>query len=153
MIEEPGRVVALEDGAVWVQTLRKSTCSSCSANAGCGQGLLDKLAINTSRGNVRALTDLQLAVGDEVVIGVREDLLLRSAVQVYLLPLLALLAGGFIGQRLGLGEPLSILLGLAALLSAGLLVRWRSLRVADDPRLQPVVVRAMLLGSASFSAS
>ena len=47
----------------------------------------------------------------------------------------------------------SILLGLAALLSAGLLVRWRSLRVADDPRLQPVVVRAMLLGSASFSAS
>ncbi len=153
MIEESGLVVALEDGAVWVQTLRKSTCSSCSANVGCGQGLLDKLAINSRRGNVRALTDLQLAVGDQVVIGVREDLLLRSAVQVYLLPLLALLAGGFIGQRLGLGEPLSILLGLAALLSAGLLVRWRSLRVADDPRLQPVVVRAMLLGSASFSAS
>ena len=45
MIEEPGRVVAVEEGAVWVQTLRKSTCSSCSANAGCGQGLLDKLAL------------------------------------------------------------------------------------------------------------
>ena len=76
MIEEPGRVVAVEEGAVWVQTLRKSTCSSCSANAGCGQGLLDKLAITSQRGNVRALTDLQLAVGDEVVIGVREELLL-----------------------------------------------------------------------------
>jgi sigma-E factor negative regulatory protein RseC len=152
MIEEPGRVVALEEGAVWVQTLRKSTCSSCSANAGCGQGLLDKLAITSQRGNVRALTDLQLAVGDEVVIGVREELVLRSAVQVYLLPLLALLGGGFVAQSLRLSEPLSILLGLSALLVAGLLVRWRSLRVADDPRLQPVVMRALLLGSASCSA-
>ncbi|MBX9714257.1 MAG: SoxR reducing system RseC family protein [Pseudomonadaceae bacterium] len=151
MIEESGRVVALDEGAVWVQTLRKSTCSSCSANAGCGQGLLDKLAISGHRGNVRALTDLQLAVGDEVVIGVREELLLRSAVQVYLLPLLALLGGGFIAQSLELSEPLSILLGLGALLVAGLLVRWRSLRVADDPRLQPVVVRALLLSSASCS--
>lgn len=152
MIEEPGRVVALDEGAVWVQTLRKSTCSSCSANAGCGQGLLDKLAITSQRGNVRALTDLQLAVGDEVVIGVREELVLRSAVQVYLLPLLALLGGGFVAQSLRLSEPLSIFLGLSALLVAGLLVRWRSLRVADDPRLQPVVMRALLLGSASCSA-
>ena len=152
MIEEPGRVVALEEGAVWVQTVRKSTCSSCSANAGCGQGLLDKLAISSQRGNVRALTDLQLAVDDEVVIGVREELLLGSAVQVYLLPLLALLGGGFVAQSLRLSEPLSIFLGLSALLVAGLLVRWRSLRVADDPRLQPVVMRALLLGSASCSA-
>ena len=54
-------------------------------------------------------------------------------------------------QSLGLSEPVSILLGLGGLLAAGLLVRWRSLRVADDPHLQPVVVRALLLGSASFS--
>ncbi|OYT94174.1 MAG: transcriptional regulator, partial [Pseudomonas sp. PGPPP3] len=74
------------------------------------------------------------------------------AVQVYLLPLLALLGGGFVAQSLRLSEPLSILLGLSALLVAGLLVRWRSLRVADDPRLQPVVMRALLLGSASCSA-
>lgn len=153
MIEESGRVVALEDGAVWVQTLRQSTCASCSANAGCGQGLLDKLAISSQRGHVRALTDLHLAIGDEVVIGVREELLLGSAVQVYLLPLLALLGGGLLAQSLGLSEPLSIFLGLGGLVAAGLLVRRRSLRVADDPDLQPVVVRALLLGSASCSAS
>ncbi|MBP8170915.1 MAG: SoxR reducing system RseC family protein [Pseudomonas sp.] len=153
MIEESGRVVALEDGAVWVQTLRQSTCASCSANAGCGQGLLDKLAISSQRGHVRALTDLHLAIGDEVVIGVREELLLGSAVQVYLLPLLALLGGGLLAQSLGLSEPLTIALGLGGLVVAGLLVRRRSLRVADDPDLQPVVVRALLLGSASCSAS
>lgn len=153
MIEESGRVVAVEAGAVWVQTLRKSTCSSCSANAGCGQGLLDKLALGSQRGTVRALTDLQLAVGDEVVIGVREDLLLRSAVQVYLLPLLALLAGALLAEYFALGEPISIFAGLSGLLVTGGLVRWRSRRVADDPLLQPLVLRAMLLSTTGFSAS
>ncbi|MBF3221453.1 transcriptional regulator, partial [Pseudomonas aeruginosa] len=28
MIEEQGRVVATEPGAVWVETVRRSTCSS-----------------------------------------------------------------------------------------------------------------------------
>ncbi len=45
MIEEQGRVVATEPGAVWVETVRRSTCSSCSANAGCGQGLMQRLGV------------------------------------------------------------------------------------------------------------
>lgn len=146
MIEEPGRVVALEDGAVWVETLRKSTCSSCSASAGCGQGLMDKLGVGRNRGLVRALSDLQLQVGDSVVIGVHEDLLLRGAFLVYLLPLLCLFAVALFAQWLGLAEPLVILSGLAGLALAWLVLRWRSRRTADDPAFQPVVVRALLVG-------
>ncbi|MDO8697495.1 MAG: transcriptional regulator [Pseudomonadales bacterium RIFCSPLOWO2_12_59_9] len=144
MIEEPGRVVGLEEGAVWVETLRKSTCSSCSANAGCGQGLLDKLAISSRRGTVRVLTDLQLRVGDNVIIGLREDALLRSSLLVYLLPLLGLFAGALGADYFALGEPWSIAAGLLGLLAAGLLVRGHSRRHADDPALQPVVLRALL---------
>ncbi|MBX9754455.1 MAG: SoxR reducing system RseC family protein [Pseudomonadaceae bacterium] len=144
MIEEPGRVVSLEVGAVWVETMRKSTCSNCSANAGCGQGLLDKLAISSQRGTVRVLTDLQLRVGDNVIIGLREDALLRSALLVYLLPLFGLFAGALGADYLALGEPLSIAAGLVGLLLAGFLVRGHSRRHADDPALQPVVLRALL---------
>ncbi|MDF3932676.1 SoxR reducing system RseC family protein, partial [Pseudomonas citronellolis] len=43
MIEEQGRVIGVEPGAVWVETLRQSTCSACNARAGCGQGLLQQL--------------------------------------------------------------------------------------------------------------
>ena len=64
MIEEQARVVALEAGAVWVETRRQSTCGGCSANAGCGQGLMDKIGVRASHGHVRALCDLQLQVGD-----------------------------------------------------------------------------------------
>lgn len=151
MIEEQGRVVAVESGAVWVETLRKSTCSSCSANATCGQGLMDRLGVGRQRGYVRALCSLQLSVGDAVVIGVREDLLVRSSLLVYLLPLFGLLAVALLFDSLGFGEPLVILGGLFGLLMTWLLVRWRVSRVADDPSLQPVVLRALLAGMAVAS--
>lgn len=144
MIEEQGRVVAVEDGAVWVETLRKSTCSSCSANAGCGQGLMDKLGVGRSRGLVRALCNLRLEVGDSVVIGVREDLLVRGSLLVYLLPLAGLFVVALLAQALGAGEPQIVVAGLSGLGLGWLLVRWRSRQTAADPDLQPVVVRALL---------
>ncbi len=152
MIEEQGRVVAVEAGAVWVETLRKSTCSSCSANAGCGQGLLERLGVGGRRGHVRALSDLQLKVGDQVVIGVREELLVRGSLLVYLLPLLGLFAAALLAEQWGLSEPQVILCALLGLLASGFGVRWRSMRTADDPALQPVVVRALLAGSMSFES-
>ncbi|HLA30154.1 MAG TPA: SoxR reducing system RseC family protein [Pseudomonas sp.] len=148
MIEERGRVVAVEPGAVWVETLRKSTCSSCSVKAGCGQGLLEQLGSSGRRGYVRALSSLQLQVGDAVVIGVREDLLVRGSLLLYLVPLLGLFAAAVLAEHLHLSEPMVILSGLAGLFAACLLVRWRSQQTADDPALQPVVLRALLAGTA-----
>ncbi|VXC52422.1 Positive regulator of sigma E, RseC/MucC [Pseudomonas sp. 8Z] len=144
MIEEQGRVVAVEPGVVWVETLRKSTCSACSANAACGQGLMERLGVGRQRGYVRALSTLHLRVGDVVVIGVGEQLLVRSSLLVYLFPLLALLACSVAADAAGLAEPLAILSGLVGLLTSWLLVRRHALRVADDPLLQPVVLRALL---------
>jgi sigma-E factor negative regulatory protein RseC len=148
VIEEQGRIVAVELGAVWVETLRKSTCSSCSVKAGCGQGLLDQLGASGRRGYVRALSNLQLSVGDTVIIGVREDLLVRGSLLVYLLPLLGLFAAAVLAEQMGLSEPWVILSALFGFLFACCAVRWRSRLTAGDPALQPVVLRA-LLGSAA----
>jgi sigma-E factor negative regulatory protein RseC len=148
VIEEQGRVVAVEPGAVWVETLRKSTCSSCSVKAGCGQGLLDQLGASGRRGYVRALSNLQLNVGDTVIIGVREDLLVRGSLLVYLLPLLGLFAAAVLAEQMGLSEPWVILSALFGFLFACCAVRWRSRLTAGDPALQPAVLRA-LLGSAA----
>ncbi|PTS82716.1 transcriptional regulator [Pseudomonas sp. HMWF032] len=149
MIEEQGRVVAVESGAVWVETLRKSTCSSCSVKAGCGQGLLDQLGASSRRGYVRALSDLQLNIGDAVIIGVREDLLVRGSFLVYLLPLLGLFAAAVLAERVGLSEPWVVLSALSGFLFACCAVRWRSRFTAGDPALQPVVLRALLGGAAA----
>lgn len=149
MIEEQGRVIALEPGAVWVETLRKSTCSGCAAKNGCGQGLMDRLGVRERRGMIRALSDLQLQVGDSVVVGIREDVLLRGAFLVYLLPLLMLFAAALLATQLALAEPFVILAGLGGFLVAWFFVRKRSQRAASDSALQPVVLRTMLAGTAS----
>jgi sigma-E factor negative regulatory protein RseC len=149
MIEEQGRVVAVEPGAVWVETLRKSTCSSCSVSAGCGHGVLEKLGASGRPAYVRAVCDLHLSVGDAVVIGVREELLVRGSLLVYLLPLIGLFSAALLAEQLAWGEPLVILSAFVGLLAAWLAVRWHSARTADDPALQPVVMRALLAGSAA----
>jgi sigma-E factor negative regulatory protein RseC len=149
VIEEQGRIVAVEPGAVWVETLRKSTCSSCSVKAGCGQSLLDQLGASGRRGFVRALSNLQLDVGDRVIIGVREDLLVRGSLLVYLLPLLGLFAAAVSAEQVGLSEPWVILSALFGFLLACCAVRWRSRITAGDPALQPVVLRALLASAAA----
>ena len=151
MIHERGRVIAVESGAVQVETLRRSTCSGCSVNAGCGQGLLERLGVSQGRGRVRALTpanlvSLNLTPGDEVVLGVDEDLLLKSALLFYLSPLIGLFALALLAARLDLGEPLIIVAGLAGFLLSWLLVRRYTRRHADDPAMQPVVLRALVGG-------
>lgn len=144
MIEEQGRVVAVESGAVWVETQRQTTCGGCSANAGCGQGLMDKLGVRASRNHVRALCDLQLQVGDHVVLGIAEGWLLRSAALVYLMPLLLFFLMVGVAHSLGAAEPWVILAGGLGLLVGWTALRWLNRRLANQASVQPVVIRAMV---------
>lgn len=144
MIEERGRVVAVESGAVWVETLRKTTCSSCSVEAGCGQGLMERLGVGRDRGLVRALSELRLDIGDAVIVGVREELLVHGSLLLYLLPLAGLFFMALLAQALSAGEPKIIISGLFGLMLGLCLVRWLSQRTTGNPNLQPVVVKVLL---------
>ncbi|MDF3931492.1 SoxR reducing system RseC family protein, partial [Pseudomonas citronellolis] len=91
--------------------------------------------------------DLQLGVGDSVVVGVGEELLLKSALMFYLFPLLGLFAAALLARGAGLDEPWSILAGLVGFLATWLLVRRHARRHSDDPASQPVVLRALVTGA------
>ena len=43
MLTESGRVVAVNDSTVWVETIQQSTCGQCAARKGCGQSMLSKM--------------------------------------------------------------------------------------------------------------
>lgn len=146
MIQERGRVIAVDSGSVQVETLRHSTCSGCSVSAGCGQGFLRQLGVVRRRGAMRVMSSLALAPGDEVVLGMDEGLLLKSALLFYLSPLIGLFTLALPAAGLDLGEPLIIVAGLAGFLLAWLLVRHYTRRHTDDPAMQPVVLRALVGG-------
>jgi sigma-E factor negative regulatory protein RseC len=145
MVEEPARVVAAADSFVLVETLHRSTCESCSAHKGCGTATLGKV-LGRRRTSVRALSDIDVRAGDQVVVAIAEGAMLRGSLATYLMPLLLMIVGAFLGQQLSFGlsvqgEGLTIFLGVAGLgLGFGCLLLFsRSIR--RDVRYQPVVLR------------
>jgi sigma-E factor negative regulatory protein RseC len=133
VIEEQGRVVAVEPGAVWVETIRHTVCQSCAASKGCGHAMLDSQRAG-ARVRVRALSTATFRVDDLVVVGIPEGLLMRGAVLVYLVPLLLLLAGALLGEQFSSAFADAAAVGGLAGLACGFLInRWYSVRHRRDP--------------------
>lgn len=140
MIEELGRVLSVEQGAVWVETIRRSACNSCQARAGCGQSLLQRLGGGARQGFIRVLDDRSCQVGDEIIIGVPENAVVRGSSLIYMVPLLALFVSALLAQAAGLGEPLIILAGISGLALGFVAIRWHTGRLSSDPGFTPRVI-------------
>ena len=146
MIEERASVVVVEAGFAWVETQRTSTCGSCAANKGCGTGVVAKV-VGQRMSRVRAMNTIDAKVGDEVVIGLHDQALVRGSLAIYAVPIVALLLmavlGDLVGTELQLAsnEGLTVVFGFAGLAIGFLWVRQFSLRIADDSRYQPVILR------------
>lgn len=120
MIEEPGVVVAVEEGAVLVRAEGSSGCSSCASGGGCGVASIARL-LGRRDYILRVENDLDAQLGDRVVLGIDEHDLVRGALWMYLLPLAGLFAGAALGLWAAphadavsvVGGGVGLLLGLA----------------------------------------
>jgi len=146
MLEETAQVVRIKGDEVWVETQRRSSCASCSAEKGCGTATLSKV-LGNRRNVVRVLSAIPLGVGDQVVIGIREQALVRGSLAVYAVPILLLLLGGLIGE-LGAeqliwqnAEFASVTLGISGLIAGLVWLKRFTRRIQNDPNFQPVVLR------------
>ena len=146
MIEESGKVVAVQGDFVWVESERTSACGSCAVRKGCGTSAIAKM-FGQRRMRLRVLNRINARVGDTVVVGISESGLLRGSLAVYAIPLVGLfagaLAGHFTGQQLlaSGSELLAIGGALAGFLAALFWLRHFSRTTAKDVAYQPVVLR------------
>ena len=157
MLEETAQVVSVEGGDVWVETQRRSTCSSCPAHKGCGTATLSKV-LGNRRNVVRVLSEIPLRTGDRVVIGIREQALVRGSLAVYAVPILLLLLGAVLGD-LGAdrsvwqnAETASLVLGVSGFLAGLFWIKRFTRRIQKDQNYQPVVLRR-LVNTAQFAAT
>lgn len=97
MMEEKATVIAVNEHHVTVQSQVKSSCSSCHQVDSCGSGQVAK-AIPHRKLIAELPNHLNVALGDEVILGISEDKLLISAWQVYFLPLIGLFLFAGIGH-------------------------------------------------------
>ena len=148
MLVETGRVVAVEDDSLWVETIRQSTCGSCAAQKGCGHGLLNRYS-DGKRGYIRVLPGSAgtgaCAVDDQVRISIPEEVILKGSVVVYVLPLFTMLAGAALAATLfPQHQDQMSALGAAGGFGLGLLlVRWHAWRHRNDRSLQPTLLEVV----------
>lgn len=147
MIESTGQIVACEGAYAWVATQRQSSCGSCAVNKSCGTSTVAKM-FGDREHRVYARNQIQAHEGDTVVVGISEATLLKGSLLLYLMPLLALIVGGLLGElmagQMGFDEDLSALvLALAGFAASLLWLKRYSRRLASDERYQAVVLRSL----------
>lgn len=97
MIEELAVVVKIENHQVWVEAGPNSACGGCQQKASCTTNAIGSVLKKKS---VPVDCDMQLKTGDQVMVAIDENLLLRASLLLYLLPLLALFTGAGIADWL-----------------------------------------------------
>jgi len=144
-MQEEGRVVEVRGGLALVEAVQSDACASCGARDACHALGGDRQRV------VRALNPVGAAVGDRVLMTMPRRAVLGASFLVYMVPVLALLVGAVVGQRLGPAWGLSptggaVLLGLAALAAAWLALRIVSRNLGRRDSFQVKIVRVVQKG-------
>ncbi|GHF84509.1 SoxR reducing system RseC family protein [Thalassotalea marina] len=97
MIEEIAQVTQINGTHITVRSTVKSSCSGCQQLENCGSGQIAK-AFNHKAVEFSLVTEKKLTLGDQVLIGLPEKLLLSAAWQVYMWPLFGLILTSLLAQ-------------------------------------------------------
>jgi sigma-E factor negative regulatory protein RseC len=152
MIETDAVVVAVEGGRARVEADRRSSCGHCDASGSCGGSLLSELFGNRPV-QVEADNAIGAAVGDRVVLGLPERVMMTGSLMLYLVPLLGLFAGALLGEYFAVRlaaestEPWAVLGGLLGLTALPALMR-RTFQVSRQQQVHAVILRRLPSGMA-----
>lgn len=116
MLEESATVVRTEGPWLWVETQPRSACSHCSSSGSCSTSMVARL-FGAKRNALRLRNDLQATVGQQVVIGIPDEVLRAASFQAYLVPLVAMILGVVVALQLGFGDPGQALFAFLGLFS------------------------------------
>lgn len=116
MVEGIAHVVAVEGTMVWLEPEQTTSCGSCASSSVCGA----KGGIGTTANRLEARrfaleNHPGLAVGERVVVGIRENALLKASLTAYAIPLATMLGAGAIAQWLAGSDGITMFAMLAGL--------------------------------------
>ncbi|MGE4344846.1 MAG: SoxR reducing system RseC family protein [Geoalkalibacter sp.] len=152
MMEETGKVVEIKSGEIAIVACEKNSfCKSCVASGNCLPSEGNKMR------RVGAFNPIGARVGDEVIVATSTRNFLRSSFLLYIVPLIALVAGAIVGQltseSAGLGidpDLFSALFALAFMVASLLWIKMRSGSIAPE-NVMPVIRR--IVSSANSESS
>ena len=153
MAQEEGHVITVgDDGWAQVVTSRRTECGDCNSSHCCASlGSGSKMV-------VKALNRAGAGVGDLVFINLSSRTVLKIAAILYIIPVLGLLSGVWVGENIKQGlfsdqSNMTILLGFAGLILGFILIAIISRIMSADERLYPVITRILKTGAETAATS
>ncbi|UCF95171.1 MAG: SoxR reducing system RseC family protein [Desulfobacterales bacterium] len=142
MATEQGVVVKVDATTAWVKTVKSGACQGCTARGTC-----HAMGGSDDR-EVEALNAAGAAVGDRIVMSFETSSLLKVTFLLYLFPILVLLAGALIGQKLGPildfnASAFSAIVGFASFLGAFKFIKSKANQLAQKDEYRPKIIRIL----------
>ena len=151
-MEELATVTAINNDKITVVSQIKSSCNSCSQVDTCASGQVAKAIphkqLSLTLSKTRSIENETINVGDCVILMLPEVDLLRSAWQVYLLPILGLFILSALGQWLTLEgilapELMALALGVSGGYFGYKLAKYFQSTSINQEKLQPKILRVL----------
>jgi len=143
MIQTRAVIIRLEGDDALVESTQGGGCGSCDSENGCGSGKLSQLFCSEPR-RFRVRNEANAQVGTLVQVNLPEGVLLQSALLMYILPLVLLMAGALAGaqwaQDATNADVSAAIGGLAGLICGFVLVKVLSLRRRLSSVARPVIL-------------
>lgn len=144
MIEERAVILSLDNvsgiPSATLEIERKSACGLCGQTRGCGNSIWGKLFAHQSTA-FKAQNRINAKVGQSVIVGINESALLKSALLLYILPLVTLFLGALLATKINPNDA-SAMLGAVLGLVLGLIwVKGHTISNSYFSLQQPVILR------------
>ena len=142
MIEERAVILSLDNASsnATLEIERKNACGLCGQTRGCGNSIWGKLFAHQSSA-FKAQNRINAKVGDSVIVGINEQALLKSAVLLYIVPLVTLFIGAILMQQVFITNAYAMLGALLGLVLGLLWVKGHTMSSRYFKLQQPVILR------------
>ncbi|MEW8053052.1 MAG: SoxR reducing system RseC family protein [Candidatus Thiodiazotropha sp.] len=146
MIEESATVISADDGYAVVETQQSPACGACANASGCSTSVLSGL-FKRRHNRLRVSNPIDAKPGQQVIIGLQENTLLKVSLLAYLLPLVSMFLVAILMQAVAthfmwqLGELPQVVGGLLGLITGFILLRQLAVQKRDEPGYQAVILR------------
>ncbi len=142
MATEKGIVTKIDSTTAWVKTTKTHACKACAARASCN------VMGGGKEMEVQAINYAGAKVGEEVMLSFETSPLLKATFMLYVLPILFLMAGAYLGNKLApvlnLNESsLSIITGFLFFGIVVMYVKSKGNKMAQKDEYRPKVIKIL----------
>lgn len=145
MIEEHAIILSTESGVenqsvATIEVVRQTACSLCGQTRGCGNALWGKMFAHKAT-SFKAQNNINAKTGQSVIVGIDEKALVKSALLLYIVPLVTLFIGAILALQVS-DSDLSAMFGAVVGVLAGYFwVKAHTLGRSYDQSHQPKILR------------